>query len=146
MPRYWKKEIPETPFYLPIGKAIQWDFVVDDLGWLATDDGYINAELIRARAARVGGVIEVSAEEYAEALKKKADSNSQPRQPGRPTIGPTSRRTRPQDVFPATTSVVGVMADGRAVSSFASPQKSEGLKVDRTFVKPRVGKAPPVND
>lgn len=146
MARYFKKELPGTPLYLPIGKPIQFDGVDYDYGFYATNNGYEIAELLKCIQRKSGGVSEITEAEYNEWLKKKQAMplGLQPRQ--RPSIGPQHRRS-PNSLdaaaaVPSSANVVGVMADGRAINSFAQPQRSEGLAVNRSFVKPKVGKIP----
>lgn len=140
---YFKKEIPETPVYLPVGKAITFEAIDRDYGYLATNDGYVIDQLQKLISSRRGGVSEITQAEYEEWVQKKTQLSLQPLQPRqRTTIGPQGRnqlRNQAGAVVPDAASVVGVMANGQPISSFAMGQRSEGLKVERTFVKPKVG-------
>jgi hypothetical protein len=140
MIRYFRKELPRSPLYLPNGARIEFDPISDGYGYYHTSHGYEIAELLKAISSGRGGVSEISKAEWDEYLKKKGETpQSQPLWQ-RPSIGPSSRASQfaqtKDAVVPASSSVVGVMADGRAIESFAQPQRTEGLKVEKKFAKP----------
>lgn len=144
MPRYFKKDVPESRLYLPIGKPVPFDAIDRDYGYLVTNDGYIIHELEKMILNKKGGVSEITEQEFNEWVQKKSSQNSQQLQPRqRTTIGPQHRMRgeNERSAVPAAASVIGVTAGGLPIASFAMGQKTEGLKVERTFVKPNVGKA-----
>ena len=72
--RYFKKEIPDNPLFLPTGAKVDFQFFdPEGFGFLQTADEFVIAELDRAISRRVGGVVESSVEEYDEFQKKKAE-------------------------------------------------------------------------
>lgn len=145
MPKFFKKEIPTRPLYLPIGRPLQFEHYDDDYGYLKTEDGYIVDQLMQCIANGSGGVSEVTEAEYLDWLKKNSNGTSrlQPRQ--RESIGPGGRRRAGfgQAATPVVTNqdqtIIGTANDA-PITDVATPQRSEGLKVERTFVKPRLGK------
>jgi hypothetical protein len=148
---WFKKEMPETPLFLPVGKPIRFEAVDFDYGYLQTEDGYIVTELRKCVARKVGGVTEITQEEYEEFAEKKGQGplllNLQ-RQ--RQSIGPQKRTqsVNSSDVVAVSNraEVVGRTADGRMVSDVATPQRSNGLQVNKQFSKPRIGKIPVTDD
>lgn len=149
MARYYRKEIPEIPVYLPIGKPLLFDAQDRDYGYLKTNDGYIIGEIAKLIATGKGGIEETTEEAFEEFLKKKASSTQQQVLPERrrTTIGPRKRESvlRPGDAVGNHNpqngiAMLGVNKAGQPVSAVAQGQKSDGLKVERTFVKPKVGK------
>ena len=148
MARYFKKELPGTPIFLPVGKAIRFEVGWDQMGYYATNNGYEVAELLKCAEQQKGGISEITQEQFEEAQKKTREQGPNRSSGQRPTIGPLGRnQLRSQQanaVVPSAANVVGVMADGRAISSFSQPQKTEGLTARPQFVKPKLGKAPPV--
>jgi len=141
MSRYFKKECPRTPLFTPVGRPVTFEHIDDDYGYMATDDGWMIGQMEEAMARRIGGVIEITGEEYEEWLKKKVGSPSlrMPRQ--RESIGPKRNRGNvlAQAVEPAATNQT-FSATGNPVSGVATPQKGDGLKVQKSFVKPRLRK------
>lgn len=142
--RYYRKEIPTQPLYLPTGSKISFDAISDGYGYYATANGYEIAQLMICIREKKGGVVEISEAEYQDYLKKKSETPQFQLRGQRPSIGPVSHVNpfaRNRDaVVPASANMVGVMADGRAIQSFAQPQKSEGLSVPKSFAKPKVAK------
>lgn len=144
MPRYFQKELPTRPLYLPIGRPLEFEHIDDDYGYLKTDDGYIIQELLNCIARGAGGVSEVTEAVYLEWLKKKSKGPSPRLLRQRETIGASGMRRRGGGqvagaVGTNNQTIIGVQ-DNKAVTSVATPQRSEGLKVDRTFAKPNVGR------
>ena len=149
---YFKKELPETPLMLPVGRPVRFDAVDFDYGYLETRDGYLNTELRKCVARRVAGVTEISQAEYQEFLEKKAKGPLRlGLQRQRPSIG-QQKPTRGgflSDVVAAVADrpqVIGTTAQGKVVNDVATPQRSDGLQVNRNFVKPRIGKIPTFDD
>jgi len=141
MTRYFRKELPETPLYLPTGAPIRFDEVSDGYGYYATSNGYEAAQLIKCASEHRGGVEEITEQQYSEYLKKKSETPlfRPPKQ--RPFIGPQSLGSPfdpSRSAAGARGNVVGQMADGRVIDSFAHPQKPEGIQVPKSFAKPRV--------
>lgn len=75
---YYRKELFSNPLRLPNGFTIQFTEVADDMGVLATEDGYLISELRNAIQRRVGGVNEISASEYEDLKKNPPDKPSPP--------------------------------------------------------------------
>lgn len=150
--RYWKKELPETPIHLPIGKPLKFDYIDFDYGYLATTDGYINTELSKCAKRNAGGVTEITEMEYQDFLEKKSVGPSLAGlQRQRQSIGPSSQRRgdlrRDAEVAVADRPhVIGTTVDGKKIGDMPTPQRSNGLQVNRNFVKPKVGKIPMIND
>jgi len=143
MPKFFKKEIPSRPLYLPIGKPLTFEHYDDNYGYLKTDDGYIVDQLMQCIASSQGGVSEVTEAEYLDWLKKK-NNQTLPQLRQRESIGPGGRRRAGfgQVAAPVVTderTIIGTANDS-PITNVATPQRSEGLKVERTFVKPRIGK------
>jgi hypothetical protein len=144
MAKFFKKEIPSRPLYLSIGRPLTFEHYDDDFGYLKTDDGYIIDQLMQCIANSSGGVSEVTEEEYLDWLKKKSNGTSSMQLRQRETIGPTGRRRAgfgqvAQPVVTDERTIIGTSNDS-PVTDVATPQRSEGLKVERTFMKPRIGK------
>lgn len=77
MPSWFRKELFSRPIHLPTGHTVPFVEVADDMGVLATDDGYIIAELRKLIERQVGGVTEINAVEYEE-LKKNPPAGPSP--------------------------------------------------------------------
>lgn len=78
---YFEKELPEQAIYIQ-GRPFKFDF-------LATEDDFLIAELRNAARSGVGGVIEITQQQYDEGLKKKENSKlSQPSFQRRTEIAP----------------------------------------------------------
>jgi hypothetical protein len=150
--RYWKKELPETAIHLPIGKPLKFDYINFDYGYLATEDGYINTELGKCASRKSGGITEIDEVEYLEFLEKKSAGPSLVGlQRQRQSIGPNSLRRgdlqRDAGVVEADKPhVIGTTVDGKRIGDTATPQRSNGLQVNRNFVKPKIGRIPSLND
>jgi len=76
MPKYYQKELPESPIFVR-GAPLRFDI-------MATEDPVLIGELTNCVNGHFGGIIEITEEQYAEELKKKesrkasnASSNSQ---------------------------------------------------------------------
>lgn len=67
--RYFKKELVSRPLYLPGGGKVGFTNIGDDTGLLATEDGFLIAELSKLAARHKGGVVELNVAAY-EDLKK----------------------------------------------------------------------------
>jgi hypothetical protein len=147
MAKFFKKEIPSRPLHLPIGRALEFDHYDDDYGYLKTEDGYIIQELMSCIARGQGGVSEVTEEEYLDWLKKNSNGTLSrlPRR-ARETIGPSQLRRGvgpgavPADIRGNGEQTIIGHQNSAPVTDVATPQRSEGLKVERSFVKPTVGK------
>ncbi len=102
--RYFSKAIPSTSLQTPRGLPVTFDKVDDrQPGYIATEDGYIIAELQNAIANRRGGISEVTELEYNEFLKKKLaqQSSPQPTQRGLHGLLQTRPQRQSQSVHPA---------------------------------------------
>lgn len=66
--RYYSKEIPDSAVFIN-GAAMRFDI-------LETNDAVLIAELDKCIARGIGGVLSITAEQYAEEAKKKAEGNS----------------------------------------------------------------------
>lgn len=64
MLRFYKKEIPSNPLYLPNGKRVPFRTTHSNVGIFATDKEGIIAELDRMSQKRVGGVIQIDQTEF----------------------------------------------------------------------------------
>ena len=76
--KFWQNEIPTAECYLPDGRKIQMDFIVDEKGYVQSGNGYLNNQIATAIASHVGGWVETTEAEYNEALKKKQTNPAQP--------------------------------------------------------------------
>lgn len=76
MTRYFKKEIPSNPLYLPNGKRAPFK-ISKGVGILATNDEVLLSELDKVIARRVGGVIEIGECDYLQ-LRDPRPVNGQP--------------------------------------------------------------------
>lgn len=63
MVRFFKKEIPHSPLYLPNGRRAPFK-TSNGVGILATNDDHLLAELDKVLKRRVGGVIEIGEHDY----------------------------------------------------------------------------------
>lgn len=72
--RFFKKELVSRPLYLPGGSKVGFVNIGDDTGLLATEDGFLIAELSKMAARHKGGVVEITAEAYTD-LKKNPPTN-----------------------------------------------------------------------
>lgn len=70
MTRFYTKELPESPIYIQ-GRPFRFDF-------MATEDGWLISEFSNAIAQGIGGIVEITKEQYDESIKKKSESPSQP--------------------------------------------------------------------
>lgn len=143
MIRYFRKELPQTPLYLPTGAPVKFDEVSDGYGYYATSNGYEIAQLLKIASEHRGGVEVISGDQYQEYLKKKSETPLFQPQKQRPFIGPQSLGNPfgpGRNAADVKQGSVGQMADGRMIESFAHPQNTEGLSVPKSFAKPRVMK------
>lgn len=77
--RYFSKAIPTRHLMTPRGQPVPFDKIDDrQPAFIATEDGYIIAELLNAIANRRGGISEVTELAYTEFVKKKQAQQSQP--------------------------------------------------------------------
>lgn len=73
--RYFRKEVPKTPIWLPNGNSLKFDTIDGHMGFFQTDDTATVDALKRLEAEHRGGVFEVSPQTYdAEFVKKKPGS------------------------------------------------------------------------
>lgn len=145
MAKHYKKELPRTPFHFSVGRAVPFDSIDDNYGYFATGNGWEISELDAAVAGRRGGVSEISEAEYQEYLEKKSVAPPpSKRQRQRQAIGskPPPSVQVSLAAARAGTSVIGATRSGTPITGIVKPQKADGLKVDREFVKPVAGKIP----
>lgn len=154
---YYLKEIVDRPLYSTNGAKIAFEPVDGVYGILATDRADLVAELDKAIANRIGGVVKITDVEYQDAKKKSSSFNpsqfSLPKE--RESLGaiPSSelQKLRSQGLAAV---VGGVDSAGNVVPSMnpvitspasaqaqATSQKVEPLEVKQAFSVPRVGKA-----
>jgi hypothetical protein len=146
MTRYFKKEEPRVKLRLPNGASVPIDFQDRDNGYLKTSMGWLVAELEKAMKLGVGGVSEISEEEYLTAQKKRPE-NSLLRQreqivPLTPNLSGRQNQQTNVGVAGIVNTAPAVMRNPSEADGFATPQRSEGLRVPKQFVKPRLGPAP----
>lgn len=80
--RYFSKAIPSRPLATPKGTPIVFEKIDDrQPGYLATEDGYLIAELESAIQRRVGGISRSTESEYTAFLNKKKALASLPPPP-----------------------------------------------------------------
>jgi len=146
MIRYFRKDEPRVKLFLPQGSPLPFDFSDRNYGYVATQHGWLIHELEQAMTRGVGGITELTEEEYLDAQKKRR-LNSSPRQ--RENVRPLPRAARRGGRAPWDVGVVGRANTAPANSpglddspAVAKPQRPDGLMVQKQFVKPRVGKFP----
>lgn len=146
MIRYFRKDEPRVKLFLPQGSPLPFDFTDRHFGYVATEHGWLINELEQAMMRGVGGITELTEEEYTDAQKKR-HLNSSPRE--RESVRPSSRAGRRGGRAPWDVGVVGRANTAPANSpgldnapAVAQPQRPDGLRVQKQFVKPRVGKFP----
>lgn len=83
--RYFKKELFSTKLYLPSGSAVPFSNIGFDTGILATEDGYVLKELDKCLKKKIGGVVELSQNDYEE-LKKNSLTNLRSQPYSRPEV------------------------------------------------------------
>lgn len=64
MTRYFKKEMPQSPLFLPNGRRAPFRTVKAGVGILATNDLPLLTELDKVLSRRIGGVIEIQEDDY----------------------------------------------------------------------------------
>lgn len=74
--RYFHKELVQTPLYLPQGRKFPFDKLSDGNGIWATEDASLIAEAEKAIARHVGGISEITQEQYDALTKKKTGERS----------------------------------------------------------------------
>jgi hypothetical protein len=108
--RYYSKEIPDSAVFVN-GAAMRFDI-------LETSDATLIAELDKCIARGIGGVLSITAEQYAEELKKKADGN----------LSGFNSNSRPQRRELSAHQLGGLRAageSGNANGQFAAPQQPD---------------------
>lgn len=153
--RYFLKEIVERKLFLPNGAPVQFEVVDGTYGVLATDNPGLIAELDKAIANHVGGVVSISADQHAEAKKKLSLNPSLlnlPRE--RESLGPIPQSELSKLRSQGLAAVVGgvdaagnvqpslnpmIASPGRAQQQ-ATSQKVDPIEVPKQFSIPRVGK------
>jgi len=68
--RYFRKSLPQTPLILSTGRKLIVPVSPDGNGYISTDDAALMKELDLAIVKRVGGITELTADEYDDAQKK----------------------------------------------------------------------------
>lgn len=104
---FFRKTILSNPIATSQGYRIQFQPIGDDEGVIALEDETVIGELKAMATNRVGGVIEITKEEFEE-LKKKAD----PASPPKPGLTDPPRWPRPR---------VGLQGDAVAVEASKEP-------------------------
>lgn len=75
--RYFKKELVKgNPLYLANGRKAPFEDVGGDNGFLATDDGWVTQQLEAAIQRGVGGVLEISFEQFEDQKKNPSGRRS----------------------------------------------------------------------
>lgn len=146
MKSYWLKELVRTPLYLPNGGSVPFEEVGGSYGILETSDPYLTTELQKAAKNQVGGVIQLSEEDFKSwQSKKKASPSSlpSPQQPGRQELEPMSFQ-RLQEIRAAGAVAAGsnVIGSPNQAAQQATQQKVQPLVVPQQFSKPKVGRVP----
>lgn len=81
--KFWRKEVP-SQCYLPDGRKIACDFQYESVGFISSDNGYVNNQIAKAVAQHIGGWSETDEQTYNTALnelaKKKVQEQSNPNQ------------------------------------------------------------------
>ena len=92
MPKFYRKSLPATPLRLSGGQTFRFqEYPADGRGYLKTDNEYLIKEFSSFIAKKIGGVAEITEEEYTEALKKN-ESLIPPK--------PVSERNKPPVLIP----------------------------------------------
>ena len=76
MVRFFKKELPQNPLFLPNGKRAPFRTVKAGVGILATNDEHLLAELDKVLIRRIGGMIEIKESDYLQLCDPKQQKNS----------------------------------------------------------------------
>lgn len=71
MIRYWRKEVGGE-VWLPTGPKISSDFEYMGDGYISTSVGFLNHQMTLAVAQGIGGIVELTKEQFEEILKKKS--------------------------------------------------------------------------
>jgi len=148
--RHFLKEKLSRPLYLPNGAKAPFESAGGDYGTLQTSDEYLIKELDTAVKMHVGGIVPLTAEEYAEWQKKKlgleqSSNSSQPKD--REVLGPIPFQQLQAIRAAGAAAVVSGMAPtvvagpGHAQQQ-ANQQKVEPLATPSQFTKPKVGRIP----
>lgn len=71
---WFKQEAAQDGTYLPDGRKITLDFILDETGdgFLAVENGYVVNQIRQAIASKSHGWVEITEADYNEAVKKKA--------------------------------------------------------------------------
>lgn len=75
MLRYWRKEVGGE-IWIPDGKKLQGDFEYNGDTYISTSVGYLNHQLSLAVQQGIGGISEMTKEDFESVLKKKAQPES----------------------------------------------------------------------
>lgn len=79
MVRFFKKEMPSCPLYLPNGRRAAFKTVKSGVGILASNEEHLLSELDKVLKRHVGGLIEISESEYLQLRDKRPpQKNGQP--------------------------------------------------------------------
>ena len=78
MTRYFKKEIPSNPLYLPNGKRVAFR-TVKNVGILATNDAHLLIELDKVLIRRIGGLFEIDECDYLNLREQRPESKKGPK-------------------------------------------------------------------
>ena len=153
MTRYFLKEKTSRPLYLPNGAKAPFESAGGDYGLLQTTDEYLIKELDTAVKMHVGGVVALSAEEYATWVEKKkaskqSSNSSQPKD--REVLGPIPFQQLQAIRAAGAAAVVSGIAPGQPTvvagpghaQQQANQQKVEPLATPSQFTKPKVGRIP----
>lgn len=131
-PRYYSKELPESPIYLSSGQPMKFDV-------MTTSDAWLISELDAAIQNGVGGIISITKAQYDDAIKKKSLGQSPVNSPhSRQEISALHHQPIPPRAFQR--------ADRVAVagSNPQTPPLPDPLQVPdpAQFIMPKVGKMP----
>lgn len=94
--KFYKKELVSNPLSLPDGRRVRFEQIgASDTGVLATEDPGLITELDKAAARHVGGVVEITSEQYQELKKNPPVERSQIRSLSSQSIRQLLNRPRP---------------------------------------------------
>lgn len=154
MVRFFKKSIPETPVVLSNNLALRFSTLDRITGYFASDDGFIQGELVKYITQMRYGLSEISAAEYTSEFldKKKASPVVTSRKPWREEIAPnrivmdtSSPRATPGQSAPTAPVVAGVeISDIRRGASVSELTTSAAKNLPDTKAEPPPAFSPPV--
>lgn len=78
MLRYWRKEVGGD-IWLPDGKKLSGEFEFNGDTFLSTSVGYLNHQLSLAQKEGIGGISEMTKEQFEDIVKKKSSQPESPR-------------------------------------------------------------------